>query len=350
MNRRLLLLSLVLLGLVRLSPVAAEEASAPQAVAKGWGTVRSVHAFAVAPAYEKALAGDCGSLLAMIRPDDADPPPPPGARGTWQSDRALVLGEMLDRALCVPFDPVAAAGHFERALDFYGTADEAAGVLGWKYTYGHGVARSDEEAKRYLDRFLLHLGVFSAVPEGNTESLYALLDGRSLPPRLTIGMAWLRHEMRTMEGRMALIRNLDQGKGEFFDGEVVAIDKAAIRSILISMDDTEEGILATVDLFEQGVFQDRGPLGVDIEYGIAAVRYCHAEAALGAARNYEIGRNGFQHSDEKAWVWYRVAQYVGRENAERLTVLRTRLTEEEKARGQEVFLHLVEGSTCPRPR
>lgn len=104
-------------------------------------------------AFEAAWAGDCSELLAIAPylPADGEEIPPK----MRPPEQILVTIQMLDRGLCLDFDPGLAAYYLERLYAAPPENLRYAADLAWRYWHGFGVERDRAKARRLFDRGLL---------------------------------------------------------------------------------------------------------------------------------------------------------------------------------------------------
>ena len=259
-------------------------------------------------ALQQALAGDCRALLRRFGPG-------PDRSGVMEAFRI----ELLDRGLCVAFDPVEAARRFEARMSRL-DAPTARVIVAWKYHYGHGVPRDPERARDlfvehvtdlYLWMDLSGLGAFRySTKDTLTERVLSQLEGRPAPREFLDGLAWTERQSGTDAGAVELGRTLIWGGDlAYVDGGPLPRLPVAGLAILRNVRDAEAQFLVGKAGME-GLWHDGTS---DWPFYVEQAAYCrHVEAATLLATLLHSGRHpDIPRNLDEAEMWRRLAITFG---------------------------------------
>lgn len=159
-------------------------------------------------ALQKAYWGDCGPLLDAIPEDSLSPTMEP-------KTRRLAI-ELLERGLCLPFNPelslrLIEAGHDQKD-------PRATLLLGWRYWYGYGVETDIERAKDLIDEAML---AFTPYQTSVTTAWTQFLNGRQVPDYVREWDVWFARQVDTEEKKILFAYHLLDGALTLPDGRLL---------------------------------------------------------------------------------------------------------------------------------
>jgi hypothetical protein len=199
--------------------------------------------------FEAAWAGDCSGLrlMAPYHPAQGVEIPP----DTRPPAEIAVTVQMLDRGLCVDFDPVRATLYLERRYAGPPADLRFAADLAWRYWHGFGAERDRAEARRLFD-----IGLLGTVHLRGADSAYATHTplGRPLPPYAAEAARFIQAQITDPDTRLGYARALALGGPGLLPAghsEGIAMPEAAYE--LFFSFDSVEAHLEMARLSEQGV-------------------------------------------------------------------------------------------------
>jgi TPR repeat protein len=250
-------------------------------------------------ALQKAYWGDCGPLLDAV-PEDS-------ISVTMDSKKRRLAIELLERGLCLPFNPelslrLIEAGHDQKD-------PRATLLLGWRYWYGYGVDADIEWAKALIDEAML---AFTSYQTRVTKAWTVFLNGRQVPNYVHEWDGWFVRRVDTEEKKVLFAYHLLNGALILPDGRLLG-SRPEIASKWFS-------VLAVKNpeiQYRYGLLQYAGRFG-EKEQGkgeatILMAAYCHHPQAVMALAeiNLKKGRDGVAGAWESSYTWYRVAEALG---------------------------------------
>jgi TPR repeat protein len=243
-------------------------------------------------AFDLAIEGECSSFLDRLKKD------------LQTDDKAyaahIVLGEMYDRVICVPFDPYEAFQHFKAAADLGGSMYYA--IVGWKYENGHGVSKSEENAKK-MYKLLIQRSSFS--DKGIKETYFAsLLNDRTFPTLLRKGLNWYNAHTNSQEKIFSYAKTMIDGSGKYYDGSAMPVELKTGYMLLERLENNNPAagyFLAQEEL--KGTFgPEKQKKGHTHLIMIARCGYVPAMLKLSELANV-TGSKHYKPRDMYGWLW-----------------------------------------------
>jgi len=250
-------------------------------------------------ALQKAYWGDCDPLLDAI-PEDS-------LSATMEPKTRRLAIELLERGLCLPYDPelslrLIEAGHDQKD-------PRATLLLGWRYWYGYGVETDIERAKDLIDEAML---AFTPYRTSVTAAWTQFLNGRQVPDYVREWDGWFARQVDTEEKKVLFAYHLLDGALILPDGRLLG-SRPQIASKWFS-------VLAVKNFeiqYRYGILLYAGRFGEearrDADYMLMRPARCHFLPAVMtmAEISFKEGLDGVPGGWENAYIWYRVADALG---------------------------------------
>ncbi|WP_188666078.1 tetratricopeptide repeat protein [Terasakiella brassicae] len=251
--------------------------------------------------YDQGVQGNCTPLLSHLNEKLQS------ADSDVRYSAQLVYAEMYDRAVCVEYSPKKSFEYFKQAADAGGPAFYA--HVGWKYSYGHGVEKSEAKANEAF-KLLLTRGAFTE--NSRTYKRYEdLLKDRPIPPLLKEGIEWLIETTSTDDGLIELAQALLDGSGRYLGRSPLQIDQISARNILsqTALFSPKARFILGIE-YLKGSFDDKNRREGEMHLMWAA-QCGYVPAMLKLAQLSETGDYGVKQNKQSTYGWYHMARENG---------------------------------------
>ncbi|MDV7340063.1 hypothetical protein RYZ26_10700 [Terasakiella sp. A23] len=250
--------------------------------------------------FDKGIHGDCTSLNARLQKALKDPEDEYAAR--------VVLGEMYDREICVPYDPAKAYEHFKRAADMGGPYYYA--IVAWKHSLGHGATHSEELTNEFFRYFLVN-----AITQNDMNPAirtHRHLRDRQITPLLKHGIHWYEEILTNREKHYLLAKSLLTGNGvKYIDGRQIKQSLFAADRHLISLSKQDKNIayFHSNELIKGTFGNNRKGEG---QFSLINLAECgHVPSMIKLGEVFSSNDPDLAHSNREAYGWLLMAQRSG---------------------------------------
>lgn len=261
--------------------------------------------------YDVATQGQCAPLLtqlnAALKSDDTNE----------RYGAEIVYAELYDRALCVEFSPEKAFDLFKKNAE-RGRATFYAHV-GWKYFYGHGVARSLPKAHEAFKHFMIKRAIYSKGSFDNPFAESIAYKGRFYPVAFSGHRSWLKKQMASPSLAIHFAENLIAGTAYSPITKQKIEDRAAGYTILSDFA-YKKNLGATLALV-RALYSGRLETLHHDEGDILLTRLAHCdvtEAMIMIAEFHQTGVAPYPKSKTLAYGWYELALKLGHPSNEQI--------------------------------
>jgi len=269
-------------------------------------------------AFDEALAGECEKAMQRIRNWDMD---------EFPHFKYFQLGELKDRGLCIPFDPVGAFEAFETGQRVMNSPYSLR--VAWKLWHGHGVKRDEARARLHFRTAMLRFVPFG--PKAVAKITTSHLAGRAPPPPLVEALAWAQAlAARPRERLTPFLVELFEGTAQDWRGERIPADPQRAVAMLSDIEHrAPEASYWLVKLTKEG--KPTGLSNRDAMFSLSsALHRCHLPAFLLRAEIALAGALGEKADVEKAYRWAYIADLLGHSGTELRESLASRFSSLER--------------------